>query len=387
MLLCSSCKKFLHPGKFFIRFKILVMLGRGFGFCLVLANLLTTASYTIVYKIAQDTYTNKNSTWLLNFSNVMEYGVTSCVWILYALYCRYKPLTEGSVRDWKKESGLICSWAVFRQMLVIALCCSCATFIWAVSGPSTPADVQSLLNTLLVPYTFLLSMWLLKKRYNWYCKISAILVVIGTLLGTLTPADAEQKPCYLCYVMFGLAQFPYAYQYIVTERAFCSGIGLFFLEIYSGWIEVLLTFCFSPLQGWILGLLGETQEEYSWKNGWSCFLGQNECGNEAFWWAMALVFASVTNDIAYLMLTKFGSATFMSVADGFSIPVVNIFMSARFLGRYREASSSLNLVGALICLLGMVFWGKGERQDVLQPSIEIEENLLNSDQFSLTSES
>ena len=168
-------------------------IGKVWVFWLVLANLLTTACYTVVYKIAQDTFTNKNSTWLLNFSNIIEYAVTSGVWILYALYCRYlshpddEELDESE--DWKTQSGLICSWKVFRQMLVIALCCSCATFIWAVSGPSTPADVQSLLNALLVPCTFLLSMWLLKKHYNRYCQISAILVVIGTLLGTLTPAD------------------------------------------------------------------------------------------------------------------------------------------------------------------------------------------------------
>ena len=54
---------------------------------------------------------------------------------------------------------------------------------------------------------------------------------------------------------------------------------------------------------------------------------------------------SLGNDLAYLLLTKYGSAAYMSVADGFSSSLVAVVATFRFMGPYRESPSAAIFFG------------------------------------------
>lgn len=149
------------------------------------------------------------------------------------------------------------------------------------------------------------------------------------------------------------------------------------LEVSTGWLEVALLLMLSPLQGLLLRALGEEPEPFSFEGGWRCFRGADEAclrnGDgplRPVWWPalmhLALSTSSLLNDFAYLLLTKYGSAVYMSVADGFSAPIVALVATAPFMGPYREAPSSWVFAGCTVTTLGMVSWAKGEEQQATE---------------------
>ena len=71
--------------------------------------------------------------------------------------------------------------------------------------------------------------------------------------------------------------------------------------------------------------------------------------------------AALCNDLAYLLLTKHGSAAYMTVADGFSAPVVAVAATLRFMGPYREDPSLFVYLGCAVTTLGMLAWARGEQ--------------------------
>jgi hypothetical protein len=198
--------------------------------------------------------------------------------------------------------------------------------------------------------------------------------------------------------MFEGMNLPYAYQYIVSEQLFQKGYGLLALEVYSGWLEVGFLLLLAPLQGTLLRFLGQKPEEFSFAAGFDCMLGSTclddgNGGQMAPWWPAFILFAaavsSVMNDLAYLLLTKYGSAVYMTVADGFSVSVVGVVTTFHIMGRYREHFSLFTLMSCFICTLGMIAWVKGEEQgqqdtrkedniEVLQPE-EQEQSTFEGD--------
>jgi hypothetical protein len=122
----------------------------------------------------------------------------------------------------------------------------------------------------------------------------------------------------------------------------------------------------SPLQSVFLRFTGQQPDPFDFGEGFQCFLGRDpDCG---LGWGPSLLFgvycvASIFNDASYLCLTKYGSAAFMTVVDGFAVPLIELFMALPLMGRFREPFNKMNILGTAFCTMGMVFWAKGESEE------------------------
>mmetsp|Transcript_4240 Transcript_4240/g.8112 ORF Transcript_4240/g.8112 Transcript_4240/m.8112 type:complete len:466 (+) Transcript_4240:160-1557(+) len=388
-------------------------------------NVITTALYTIVFEIGQDVYGNANAAFYNLCVSVIQFAMGSILLVVISLRekavlrevsLESPPVIFSNAVDTPSEINCkTTDWYFVRSILIIAVCCSIANFVWAVTGVQVKASLQSIMGLLLIPCTYLLTITLLKRKMPILCQVGACLVVFGALVAALgglisrtssvgaggddhddedndannssdrqdSMANASIFTVVMCYLMFEGMNLPYAYQYIVSERLFHKGYGLWALEVYSGWLEVGFLLLLAPLQGILLRLLGQKPEEFSFSAGFDCMLGSaclddGDGGQMVPWWPAFILFAaavsSVMNDFAYLLLTKYGSAVYMTVADGFSVSVVGVVTTFRFMGRYREGFSVFTLVSCVICTLGMIAWVKGEEQGGRQ-DIRKEDNM------------
>jgi uncharacterized membrane protein len=265
--------------------------------------------------------------------------------------------------------------------MLVGVICALVNFWDAIAGVQVPANVQSLLGLTLIPCTMVISVLVLHKQYDWAFQLGAALIVVGAVLGSNDKnSDSSSSgsgsggggqnagasnSAYISYIIYGISNLPYAYQYIVTEQFFEEGGGLWEMEVASGGLEILFSVCFAPLQYWALQSIGQTPQSFNWSDGWACLAGKDpDCG---LGWMPALVLLMVClsswlNDIAYLCLVKFGNAAMMSVADAFSVPLINVFMSFKVMGRFQEYSGVWNSIGCVVCTAGMCVWAYAERE-------------------------
>jgi len=148
------------------------------------------------------------------------------------------------------------------------------------------------------------------------------------------------------------------------------------VEVTTGWLEVIMLIILTPAQGLMLGFLGEEAVPFSFSGGVDCFMGRDlkclSAGGEMTetWWPAFLMFAvgaaSTLNDLAYLLLTLYGSAMYMTVANGLSASVVSLATTLHFMGHYRESFSVFTLLSCITCTLGMVVWAETEQNATLQ---------------------
>jgi hypothetical protein len=372
-------------------------------------NVITTALYTIVFEIGQDVYGNANAAFYNLCVSIVQFAVGSILLVIISL--REKavvhelspalPADFSNTDPANETNRKSTDWYFLRSILIIAACCSTANFVWAVAGVQVKASLQAIMGLFLIPCTYLLTVTLLKRKMPILCQVGACLVVLGALVAALggvinrsrdavgendgkfddsvggdsskmqqdSISNASVFTIVMCYLMFEGMNLPYAYQYIVSERLFHKGYGLWALEVYSGWLEVGFLLLLAPLQGILLRFLGQKSEEFSFSTGFDCMLGSaclddGSGGQMAPWWPAFILFAaaisSIMNDFAYLLLTKYGSAVYMTVADGFSVSVVGVVTTFRFMGRYREDFSLFTLMSCVLCTLGMIAWVKGE---------------------------
>ena len=164
---------------------------------------------------------------------------------------------------------------------------------------------------------------------------------------------------------------------------------MFGLEMTSGWLQVGMLLTLAPLQGTLLRALGEEPSPFSLAEGLECFLGRDpDClsagtGDEKIampsWWPgfilIVVSVASLFNDLAYYVLVKYGSAIFMSVAEGASASLVAAMATASFMGPYRETGNVYMVVSCVVCSFGMVAWYRGERHAALSTE-HVEARLL-----------
>jgi hypothetical protein len=242
-----------------------------------------------------------------------------------------------------KERSAVSTLEYLRLNALAALCSSVPDLVWAVTGVQVLGSIQAVLNLLLIPCTYILARLFLKQHFHWWQKLGCVVVVLGAgvaLIPSLSNDDDSSAPTVsvsplmlgVCYFLFAAANLPYAYQYIVVERMLRAGHGLFGLEMTSGWLQVGMLLTLAPLQGTLLRTLGEEPSPFSLAEGLECFLGRDpDClsagtGDEKIampsWWPgfilIVVSVASLFNDLAYYVLVKYGSAIFMSVAEGAS---------------------------------------------------------------------
>ena len=299
-----------------------------------------------------------------------------------------------------KERSAVSSLEYLRLNALAALCSSVPDLVWAVTGVQVLGSIQAVLNLLLIPCTYILARLFLKQHFHWWQKLGCVVVVLGAgvaLIPSLSNDDDSSAPTVsvsplmlgVCYFLFAAANLPYAYQYIVVERMLRAGHGLFGLEMTSGWLQVGMLLTLAPLQGTLLRALGEEPSPFSLAEGLECFLGRDpDClsagtGDEKIampsWWPgfilIVVSVASLFNDLAYYVLVKYGSAIFMSVAEGASASLVAAMATASFMGPYRETGNVYMVVSCIVCSFGMLAWYRGERHAALSTE-HIEARLL-----------
>ena len=298
-----------------------------------------------------------------------------------------------------KEQSAVSTLEYLRLNALAALCSSVPDLVWAVTGVQVLGSIQAVLNLLLIPCTYILARLFLKQHFHWWQKLGCVVVVLGAgvaLIPSLSNDDGSASTVSLsplmlgvCYFLFAAANLPYAYQYIVVERMLRAGHGLFGLEMTSGWLQVGMLLTLAPLQGTLLRTLGEEPSPFSLAEGLECFLGRDpDClssgtGDEKIampsWWPgfilIVVSVASLFNDLAYYVLVKYGSAIFMSVAEGASASLVAAMATASFMGPYRETGNVYMVVSCIVCSFGMLAWYRGERHAALSTEL-LEARLL-----------
>jgi hypothetical protein len=75
-----------------------------------------------------------------------------------------------------------CSAKVVILLVVVSACTATADFVWAITGVQTPANVQSVLVLLEIPFVMVLSMLLLKAKYGRWYYAAAIFIIGGASL-------------------------------------------------------------------------------------------------------------------------------------------------------------------------------------------------------------
>ena len=299
-----------------------------------------------------------------------------------------------------KERSAVSTLEYLRLNALAALCSSVPDLVWAVTGVQVLGSIQAVLNLLLIPCTYILARLFLKQHFHWWQKLGCVVVVLGAgvaLIPSLSNDDDSSAPTVsvsplmlgVCYFLFAAANLPYAYQYIVVERMLRAGHGLFGLEMTSGWLQVGMLLTLAPLQGTLLRTLGEEPSPFSLAEGLECFLGRDpDClsagtGDEKIampsWWPgfilIVVSVASLFNDLAYYVLVKYGSAIFMSVAEGASASLVAAMATSSFMGPYRETGNMYMVVSCIVCSFGMLAWYRGERHAALSTEL-LEARLL-----------
>lgn len=346
---------------------------------LVIFNLVTTVAYVIMYKVGQTVLTQKNTLFLTIFSSIVEFGIGTIIVIINVLRGNLKICSNTT-------SGNLSRRMYVQSVVLVAGASSIPLFVWAVTGPQVRGSVQGIFNLLLVPCTYFLSITVLKRTYPLLCKVGCALVLLGAVISTVSSlkqsddgvGDTNEQTSLLtvvlCHISYAVAYSMYAYQYIVTEQVLHTGSDLWMLQSLCGWVEVIFMVCITPLQSIALRALGEDPLPFSFEGGFRCLAGQDlACRQpmadggelEPVWWPLFVFFAvsvsSVFNDLAYMLLTKYGSAAFMSVSDGASVGMVALVTTMPFMGSIREEPNVYMVLSCVICGVGMLAWYKGEQ--------------------------
>ena len=355
---------------------------------LVIFNAVTTALYTLLYKVGSSVYGHKHAAFLIWATCVVEYSFCTCV-VLCKLGWRWgrrssEPSSSASVHAIAVPPKVDSKLQYLGKNALVALCSSVPALIWAVTGVQVLSSIQAVLNLLLIPCTYFLARTFLKQRFHWWHQLGCALVVLGAGIaiipslreaaGSTPTGSAQPLVLVVCYFLFAAANLPYAYQYIVVERMLRAGNDLFGLEMTSGWLQVLMLLILSPLQATLLRALGEEPKPFSLSAGFECFMGRDpDClsvgaGVEKTvmpsWWPafvlMIVSVASLFNDLAYYVLVQYGSAIFMAVAEGASAALVAVVATASFMGPYRETANVYMALSCIVCSFGMLAWQRGE---------------------------
>jgi drug/metabolite transporter (DMT)-like permease len=356
---------------------------------LVIFNAVTTALYTLLYKVGSSVYGHKHAAFLIWATCVVEYSFCTCV-VLFKLGWRWgrrssePSSSSASVNAITVPPKVDSKLQYLGKNALVALCSSVPALIWAVTGVQVLSSIQAVLNLLLIPCTYFLARTFLKQRFHWWHQLGCALVVLGAGIaiipslreaaGSTPTGSAQPLVLVICYFLFAAANLPYAYQYIVVERMLRAGNDLFGLEMTSGWLQVLMLLILSPLQATLLRALGEEPKPFSLSAGFECFMGRDpDClsvgaGVEKTvmpsWWPafvlMIVSVASLFNDLAYYVLVQYGSAIFMAVAEGASAALVAVVATASFMGPYRETANVYMALSCIVCSFGMLAWQRGE---------------------------
>jgi hypothetical protein len=189
------------------------------------------------------------------------------------------------------------------------------------------------------------------------------------------------KDAWLSYIVFALSMLPYAISATLSERFFDEGAdmnrqhhlckkthfaggGVIFFETATVFLSIICQLLLSYAQGPCLAWVGQKSEPFSFKAGFQCMFGESEACGFGIWPAFSFLLAtclSLSNDFSELLLIRYGNAALQTACQGFASPTVAVFMSFRFMGQFREPFSVLNLLGALLCVAGMVMWARGEQ--------------------------
>lgn len=351
----------------------------------LLFYLVTSVLYQILWKVLQDTFTPKNSAFL----NVAALFVCNSVALVILVFLRIKEWLHlhndgiGKLFFWKYPKLLgevgtpLLSMATRRYLVScakMAVSLAAGNVLWAVSGPFVAGISQSLLGLMTTPATLVLSLIFLKKNYSRSALVGVAIIGLGGFIGIVaSPADVEDpthRSALGATIMYSLAALPYAYAFIKGEELLHAGGNMWTLEVVAGWMETVLTMCITPYQSRLLEMEGQEPENFSFRAGWSCFVGQNlDCGTDFIGpfsvvsWVF-LLFCTVTlaSDLAYLSVTKFGSANTMVVCQVLALPCTNLAFGLPFLGRFQEPASLWNLLGCIIACFGIAIWVKEEHQ-------------------------
>jgi len=211
----------------------------------------------------------------------------------------------------------------------------------------------------------------------WF-KIGAAVILLGASLGSLAKGvgtDGGQE--YFNCLIFALTFIPFSYQYVLSEQFLKdSGRSVWELEVATYWGELVFMVMLAPFQSLLLRLLGEQPASFNLESGLATLLGESinlsVRDPKPLLLFLATCCASMFNDLSYLALMKYASASLMTVSMGFSVPIVNVIMSLSFLGVNMEPFNRWNIVSCVVCFVGLSIWAKGEAEDEANETAKVE---------------
>jgi hypothetical protein len=231
---------------------------------LLVVNTLSTAVYTVVWAISLKVYGNANASFLDMTTSISQFSIGTFVFVYIALIRdsssdKHALISPSGVPDQPEASPEDPNgpkpnpkWVYIWNVFVIAACCAVSNFVDAIVAVQISYSIQGVLNLLLVPCVYFLTTTLLNRSLPKWCAIGATLVVLGAFVAVAPPlfssnadddADLEGEggpsvfTQLMCAVLYALTNLPYAYQYIVTERMFLAGNGLWALEVSCARID------------------------------------------------------------------------------------------------------------------------------------------------------
>lgn len=167
--LVSQKKRSSHPG--------FIIAGRWrFSFHLVAIILsilcvLFNTGQTIGITLFLASFPDRTGAYFVAFFVAFSYGSVS---VIMACWFAYKRQITPAMREWR--------WTKYMMIISVFDAANAFLITFSSHGSRVPAALQAILSQITIPFTFVFSKWLLRKKYRWFHVISVFLVIIGVLV-------------------------------------------------------------------------------------------------------------------------------------------------------------------------------------------------------------
>ena len=280
------------------------------------------------------------------------------------------------------------------KFLIMGVFDSVAGVMALFGGVHTSGSTQALMNNAVIPFTMLLSIILLRERYQVMQYVGATIIMCGVAIVLLPnllaqhtgTAAANNTDVPVFNILFFMANIPSAMSGVYKEVAFKDStvdVPVNWLQSWVALFQMCIGFILIPVN--TLSILGE--EAISWSelpttliNGGKCMIGIDSiissCGAldelpcdscSGAWIPLALYMVfNLFYNLFIVLVIKHGSAALMYLVLTLKLPIVQLAFTIQFINNPPDTFSPYSAFGLMAIISGLIAyrWTNKEVVDV-----------------------